>query len=216
MRRYALEAGRRLCQHGRISYPKDVFMLHKDELNLMDGLLADETHAVVKFRRLKYQAYRLSTPPGELGARQCESAEHVDQPQGQLLLKGTGCSAGKVTAKARVLTALAGSDNLLPGEILVTRFTDPAWTPIMGLVAGLITEVGGLLSHGAVIAREYGLPAVLNVPGATEIIKTGQVVEIDGSQGTARIVKPVRLVTPTPIRIDPVNLNRSTRTSNDP
>ena len=90
--------------------------------------------------------------------------------------------------RARVVTALAECNSLQAGEVLVTRFTDPSWTPVMGLAGGLITEVGGLLSHGAVIAREYGLPAVLDVPGATKIIKTGQVVEVDGTNGTVRIL----------------------------
>jgi phosphohistidine swiveling domain-containing protein len=86
------------------------------------------------------------------------------------------------------LNSIAESDSLRAGEVLVTRFTDPAWTPIMGLIVGLVTEVGGVLSHGAVIAREYGVPAVLNVPGATEIVKTGQIVEIDGCKGTVKII----------------------------
>ena len=83
----------------------------------------------------------------------------------------------------RVVPTLDRADTLKPAEILVTRFTDPGWTPVLGLVSGIVTEVGGLLSHAAVIGREYGIPAVLNVPGATQILKTGQRVEIDGSDG---------------------------------
>jgi phosphoenolpyruvate synthase/pyruvate phosphate dikinase len=151
----------------------------------------DRILAVSEFRRLMYRGYRMVEPPGELGRAlsQLMPAGDFVKSSSEWLLKGIGCSAGRVTARARVLTALAEDNGLLAGEILVTRFTDPAWTPVMGLVAGLITEVGGLLSHGAVIAREYGLPAVLNVPGATKIIKTGQVVEVDGTEGTVKILE---------------------------
>jgi phosphohistidine swiveling domain-containing protein len=193
VRRYALEAGRRLYQKGRISDPEDVFMLHKDELNPTDGLMADKTRAVVNFRRLMYQAYRLFTPPGELGAWQSGTAEYVDDPRGQLILKGTGCSAGRRSARARVITAISEFETLQPGEVLVTRSVDPSWTPLLGLVAGIIAETGGQLSHGAVITREYGLPGVLNVPDATRIIKTGQLVKIDGTKGTVTIVDEVPL-----------------------
>jgi hypothetical protein len=112
--------------------------------------------AVVKFRRLMYQAHRLFTPPGELGDWQSGTAEYVDEPRGQLILKGTGCSAGRRTARARVITAISEFETLQPGEVLVTRSTDPGWTPLLGLVAGIIAETGGQLSHGAVVTREYG------------------------------------------------------------
>ena len=72
----------------------------------------------------------------------------------------------------------------MPGEILVTRFTDPGWTPLFSTIAGVVTETGGVLSHAAVIAREYGIPAVLAVPGATARLKDGDWVIVDGSRGT--------------------------------
>src|SRR5262249_3421641 len=128
-------------------------------------------------------------PPGEGGG----DFTRAPPPPGpavtstNCLLKGYGCSAGAASGRARVVTTLAECNGLQAGEVLVTRFIDPSWTPVMGLVSGLIAEVGGLLSHGAVIAREYGLPAVLDVPAATEIIKTGQIVEVDGTLGTITI-----------------------------
>src|SRR5262249_60385265 len=103
-------------------------------------------------------------------------------------LKATGARAGPPSGQARVVPTLAECNGLQAGEVLVTRFIAPSWTPVMGLVSGLIAEVGGLLSHGAVIAREYGLPAVLDVRAATEIIKTGQIVEVDGTLGTITIL----------------------------
>ena len=192
VRRYLLEAGRRLHRRGWLRHQADVFMLHTDEMKALadDRVSGEQILGRSEFRDRMYRGYRMVEPPGELGravSLQVSASDVAELPD-PTLLKGVGCSAGRVTAKARVLTALAESERLMPGEILVTRFTDPAWTPMLGLVAGLITEVGGLLSHGAVIAREYGLPAVLNVDGATEVIQTGQVLEIDGGQGTVKIV----------------------------
>jgi phosphoenolpyruvate synthase/pyruvate phosphate dikinase len=117
-----------------------------------------------------------------------QTSSHQADASGALVLKGIGCSAGIVTGQVRVVPALELADTLKPAEILVTRFTDPGWTPVLGLVSGIVTEVGGLLSHAAVIGREYGIPAVLNVPGAMRVLKTGQRVEIDGTEGTVRIL----------------------------
>jgi phosphoenolpyruvate synthase/pyruvate phosphate dikinase len=89
----------------------------------------------------------------------------------------------------RVVPTLEDAASVKAGEILVTRFTDPGWTPVLGLVSGIVTEVGGLLSHAAVIGREYGIPAVLNVPRATQMLATGQIIEIDGNEGTVKIIE---------------------------
>jgi rifampicin phosphotransferase len=101
-------------------------------------------------------------------------------------LKGTPASAGRVTAKARVILDPAGA-RLEPGEILVAPSTDPGWTPLFLTASGLVMEMGGAMSHGAVVAREYGIPAVVGVPGATERITTGQSITVDGSAGTVTI-----------------------------
>ena len=89
---------------------------------------------------------------------------------------------------ARVSPSLAEIGQLRLGDILVTRFTDPGWTPALGLVVGVVTEVGGVLSHAAVIGREYGIPAVLNVPGATEALRSGQWIRIDGGRGRVTVL----------------------------
>ena len=193
VRRYALEAGRRLHRQGWLSQEEDVFMLHTDELKAIAQQREDKTRilAVTEFRRLMYRGYRMLEPPGELGRAITAdtTAAPVVESSNQVLLKGTACSAGRVTARARVVTTLAECNGLQPCEILVTRSADPAWTLVLGLVSGVVTEVGGLLSHVAVIGREYGLPTVLNVPGATQIIKTGQRLEVDGTHGTVRILQ---------------------------
>jgi phosphoenolpyruvate synthase/pyruvate phosphate dikinase len=77
---------------------------------------------------------------------------------------------------------------VLPGEILVAPFTDPGWTPYFVPAAGIVMDMGGLLSHGSIIAREYGIPAVVNVGPATQIIRTGQIIEVDGEKGEVRIL----------------------------
>jgi len=191
-RRYALEAGRRLHEQGWLKHEEDIFMLSVEELgSIADGHVSKERVGdVTVFRRLMHRGYRMVEPPGELGTAilHCRSVDRSPKETTERRLKGNGCSAGVVRGRARVVTTLPECNGLRAREVLVTRFIDPSWTPVMGLVSGLIAEVGGMLSHGAVIAREYGLPAVLDVRAATEIIKTGQMVEVDGTQGTVAIL----------------------------
>jgi phosphohistidine swiveling domain-containing protein len=192
VRRYALEAGRRLREQGWITAEEDAFMLSAEELEAIARGREARARilAVTDVRRLMHRGYALVQPPGELG-RAILHRDPIHNSPGASptnFLKGNGSSAGVVTGRARVVTELAECNALQPGEVLVTRFIDPSWTPAMGLVSGLVAEVGGLLSHGAVIAREYGLPAVLDARGATEVIKTGQMVEVDGTRGTVRML----------------------------
>lgn len=102
-------------------------------------------------------------------------------------LPGLAVSAGVVEGRARVLADLADAP-LEAGDILVTTFTDPSWTPAFVSIAGLVTEVGGLMTHGAVIAREYGLPAVVGVEGATRRIKDGQRIRVHGTEGYVELL----------------------------
>ena len=105
-------------------------------------------------------------------------------------LRGTPASAGTVTAPARVILDPVGA-RLEPGEILVAPSTDPGWTPLFLTAGGLVMEMGGANSHGAVVAREYGIPAVVGVPGATEAITTGAEVTVDGASGVVTLPSPV-------------------------
>ena len=107
-------------------------------------------------------------------ATQEEAAEGV--------MRGTPASGGVVTQKARVILEPAGA-SLEPGEILVAPSTDPGWTPLFLTAGGLVMEMGGPMSHGAIVAREYGIPAVVGVPDATERIETGQQITVDGTAG---------------------------------
>src|SRR5206468_2125305 len=101
-------------------------------------------------------------------------------------LVGTAASTGHITGVARVVLDPVGA-HLEPGEILVAPSTDPGWTPLFLTAGGLVMEMGGMMSHGAVVAREYGIPAVVGVAGATERIETGQRVTVDGSAGTVAV-----------------------------
>jgi pyruvate,water dikinase len=111
---------------------------------------------------------------------------HVDDfPAGALI--GLPVSAGTIEGRARVILDMARAD-LEPGDILVTAHTDPSWTPLFVAIAGLVTEVGGLMTHGAVIAREYGLPAVVGVVDATRLIPDGQRIRVHGTDGYVEIL----------------------------
>jgi rifampicin phosphotransferase len=105
-------------------------------------------------------------------------------------LQGIAASQGQVTGIARVIHTPQEATRLQPGEILVTRATDPGWTPVFSVISGLVLEVGGQLSHGAIVAREYGLPAVVNVAGATQKISDGDKITVDGGQGCVLLNTP--------------------------
>jgi pyruvate,water dikinase len=109
----------------------------------------------------------------------------VDAPAGALV--GIPVSAGTIEGQARVISDMAEAD-LEAGDILVTAYTDPSWTPVFVAIAGLVTEVGGLMTHGAVIAREYGLPAVVGVEHATRLIRDRQRIRINGTDGYVEIL----------------------------
>ena len=96
---------------------------------------------------------------------------------------GIAVSPGMVTGKARVLKSLQQKPQIQPGEILVVPTTDPGWTPLFGIIKGLVMEVGGILSHGSIIAREFGIPAVTSIANATTAIQTGAQITIDGNRG---------------------------------
>ncbi|MCK5197628.1 MAG: phosphoenolpyruvate synthase, partial [Spirochaetales bacterium] len=102
-------------------------------------------------------------------------------------LPGIAVSAGVIEGRAKVVSSFEEAE-LEDGDILVTQFTDPSWTPLFVSIKGLVTEVGGLITHGAIIAREYGLPAVVSVEGATKLIKDGQMIRVNGTEGYIEIL----------------------------
>ena len=108
-------------------------------------------------------------------------------PDNAARLQGLGVSPGVARARVRVLARPEEGDRLLPGEILVARATDPGWTPLFHRAGGMLLELGGLLSHGAVVAREYHVPAVVNLPGVTTRLRDGMEVTLDGRSGAVWI-----------------------------
>lgn len=112
------------------------------------------------------------------------AARHLGSSERADTLSGTSGSHGTVTAEARVVRGPSDFTAVRRGEIVVCPFTDPAWTPLFGIVAGVITETGGALSHAAIVSREFGIPAVLGIPDATNHIASGDRITLDGSAGT--------------------------------
>jgi len=110
----------------------------------------------------------------------------TDQPKGDML-KGIAASPGRVTGPARVISGPGEFDQMRPGDILVARITTPAWTPLFALAAGVVTDVGGPLSHSSIVAREYHIPAVLGAGVATERLSSGQRITVDGDKGTVTV-----------------------------
>jgi pyruvate,water dikinase len=153
---------------------------------LLEGRLErTEAQAWIERRRMAWKTElerrrNGDDPPVFLG--EGTSEEHVGRR-----LQGMGISSGVVTAPVRVIRSMEDASLLRPGEVLVTRSTDPGWTPLFLTASALVMELGGMLSHGAVVAREYRLPGVVNLSGAMESLKDGQVVTVDGTRGTVWI-----------------------------
>jgi pyruvate,water dikinase len=143
---------------------------------------------LIRQRKDAFRSYQALTPPRVLtsdGEVVAGSYRRDDVPAGALV--GLPVSAGTVEGRARVVLDMAEAD-LEPGDILVTAYTDPSWTPLFVMIGGLVTEVGGLMTHGAVIAREYGVPAVVGVEQATRLIKDGQRLRVYGTDGYVEIL----------------------------
>jgi phosphohistidine swiveling domain-containing protein len=136
---------------------------------------------LVKRAELRFKKWQMSTAAVPL-------KEELERTNKSRLFHGIGASAGEIQGRASVVRSLEEAQNILPGTILVAGSIDPAWTPIFSKVSGLILEVGGILSHAAIVAREFRLPAVTSVAQATAHISDGQIVHIDGMKGTVRII----------------------------
>jgi phosphohistidine swiveling domain-containing protein len=192
LRRMLLEIGVRLSQTGVLAEPDDVFFLQLQELEAVWRGGADlDVPGLVADHRAEYERNRSITPPRVVVGR-FDPDKYVPEPQmpaaGADVLHGVAASAGTATGAARVILRADTDEQVQAGEILVAPFTDPGWTPYFVPAAGIVTEQGGLLSHGSIIAREYGIPAVVNVPAATRIIRTGQRLRVDGNRGIVTIL----------------------------
>lgn len=192
VRLWAVEAARRLEKEGVLERADDAWYLRFQELleTLEGAMKPDEARRRARAGRRMVRSFRNFTNPNEIGNRYHFDDAAGANPVAEGALRGTGCAPGRVEGRAAVVKRLEEAKKVEKGDVLVTVFTDPGWTPLLGLVAGVVTETGGLLSHAAVISREYGIPAVLAVRGATSAIRDGDTIVVDGGAGTVEIKKP--------------------------
>ena len=186
MRDHLKAVGIELTSNGVIDQVDDVFFL--DLGDARRGLAGEDLRALVAERREAYQQElkRRHIPRLLLSDGTEPEAVAIETAQGDGSLAGSPASTGMVTGRARVVLDPVGA-HLEPGEILVAPSTDPGWTPLFLTAGGLVMEMGGSNSHGAVVAREYGIPAVVGVPDATHKIQTGQLITVDGAAGLVSI-----------------------------
>ncbi len=190
MRRIYAALGERWVASSWLAEPDDFFFLAASEIEAV----LDAGHPVaaglnlpriVEQRRRAYR-YWLDYPAPDALDWQGQPVQPL-APTGDEVLTGIPASAGQARGVARVILDPSEASTLEPGTILVTRATDPGWTPVFSIISGLVLEIGGQLSHGAIVAREYGLPAVVNVPEATRRIGDGQFIVVDGSRGEVKL-----------------------------
>jgi len=180
---------RELLDRGLVDQPSDVWFLSLDELiDALDGVDGD-LRARIESRRADHERFQKMTPPRVLTSEgESVVARHTGEDLPEGAIGGSAASAGVVEGIAKVILDPTTSV-LQAGEILVAPFTDPGWTPLFINAAGLVMEVGGLMTHGSVVAREYGIPAVVCVPDATKRIRTGQRIRVDGDRGFVQILE---------------------------
>jgi rifampicin phosphotransferase len=182
-----LREAERLVQAHVLREREDIFYLTLQELH--DVVCTHQVdEQLIRQREDAFRSYQALTPPRVLtsdGEVIAGAYRRDDLPAGALV--GLPVSAGTIEGRARVILDIAEAE-LEAGDILVTAYTDPSWTPLFVAIKGLVTEVGGLMTHGAVIAREYGLPAVVGVDHATQVIRDGQRIRVHGTEGYVEIL----------------------------
>ncbi len=180
--------GQRLASRGVLRTEDDVYFLVQEELTaVVRGGSPSELQARADARRRAYDFWFTQPAADALDAAGQPVAPDLPEAEAGTLV-GIAASRGTVTGIARVVSSPQDASRLQPGDILVTRATDPGWTPVFSLIGGAVIEIGGMLSHGAIVAREYGIPAVVSVPQATRKIEDGQTITVDGTTGRVRIV----------------------------
>ena len=198
LRKMAHELGGRLMRTGVLEQPQNVFWLTEQEADqaavaLDRGQPPVSMKGAVRDRRAAWKAEQQLTPPMVLppGTKymgmDVEKLTKGGPSDDEHVIKGFGSSRGMVTATARVLLGPQDFDQMRPGDVLVAPITTPAWTPLFALAAAIVTDIGGPLSHSSIVAREYGIPAVLGTGVATRRIHSGQTISVDGSAGTVTL-----------------------------
>lgn len=207
VRQVLLEFGRRFTAAGILNDPEDIFLLTRPELQeTAERLPQIDRKDIVAERRVEMEHFRHIAPPPVLGTLPSEPppddplsrtigkffgappSEPEGSPDGVVLRGGSG-SSGIVRGIARVILTLEDADKLAKGDILVATTTAPTWTPLFASAAAVVTDTGGVLSHCAVVAREYGIPAVVGTGMATVLVRDGELIEVDGDRGIVRVVQ---------------------------
>jgi len=208
LRRLALELGKRLTEAGSLNTPDDVFYLRSDELASAsaargEGLNRPELGALAQERRELREARKRLDPPvvvppdGRMKFGPIDMAMFEPKPRAVSTgptLDGFAVSPGQVTAPASVIRSPEEFEKMEPDTILVCTTTTPAWTPLFAQAKGLVTDIGGALAHGSIVAREYGIPAVMGTGVASQRIENGQLIRVDGDAGTVTLVDEVDVV----------------------
>jgi pyruvate,water dikinase len=205
LRRLALELGRRLTAAGSLYVPDDVFYLRSEELASASaaraqGVSRPDLARLAQDRRALRAARKRLDPPvivppdGRMKFGPIDMAMFEPKPRqadAGPTLTGFAVSPGRVTAPASVIRSPDEFDQMTPDTILVCPTTTPAWTPLFSQAAGLVTDIGGALAHGSIVAREYGIPAVMGTGAATQRIRPGQIIRVDGDGGAVTLVDEV-------------------------
>ncbi len=203
VRRVIVEIGKRLAEAGTLATAADVFFLRTDEIASALGASPALDHTgLVEARRKEMEHFRSVEPPLFMGTDygppppdllgtalgKFFGAPAVQDDAAPDQVVGNAGSPGKFRGTARVVGSLDEADRLGVGEILVAQTTSPSWTPLFATAAGIVTDTGGILSHCAVVAREYGIPAVVGTGVATSTIRDGQTIEVDGDAGRVHLI----------------------------
>lgn len=187
-RRLFTEYGRRFVERGIIDSEDDVHFLPKEEIFKISRNELTVSKDTIKQRRREFEMFADGLPPKFLRG-DVEFDESAASERDVLVIMGTAASPGIAKGRVRIAGSIRDLSDVREGEILVTSNTDPGWTPVFLKLGGLVTETGGLLSHGAIVSREYRIPAVTAVKDATKILKTGQEITINGNDGVISIME---------------------------
>ena len=198
-RKYILEIAKRLIEKGLLTEENEIFYLTNSELmDLIDGKITPQVaKRIIENRKKVYKTYPNMIVPdiikGYLKPEEVkQETKRVELGEGTIELTGIPGSPGSYKGKAVIVNDPREISKMEKGDVLVASATDLGWTPLYLISGALIVEIGSVLSHGAIIAREYGIPAVMNVKNATKIIEDGDMVEVDGYNGTVRVYKKNR------------------------
>ena len=194
VRQYTLKLSPQFIQWRIIKQDNELFFLTKDQIiDVLEGRLEHTKAAeIVRLNICYYRSFRNFTNPNELGGQYHDLTDPLNPPANGII--GIPCSSGEVRGKVKVIKSIADAGRLEKGDILITRFTDPGWTPKFSLISAVATETGGVLSHAAVLSREYGIPAVLAIPGITETLCDGQMISINGTTGVIEILEEEEMI----------------------